>query len=827
MGVVVEATHLQLQTRVALKFLDEAMASEPTAVARFTREARASAQLKSEHICRVSDFGVDHDVPYIVMELLVGTDLARLSKLRTLDVPTAASFISQACIGLAEAHAAQIIHRDLKPGNIFLTRRTDGSPLIKVLDFGVAKTAPSGDEAALTGTSSVVGSPGFMSPEQFRSSRTVDARTDVWSLGIILFKLVTGKLPFNGDGFAEFALSITRDPTPPIANVPPAFAEIVARCLEKDVDRRCQDVTTLANELAIFAGLARSSKVLALSVDPPPPIAADAAAKATILGTSAQPEQRTLPGTMVPTQAPSYLAGELAPGTIVGEYRIERKIGEGGMGVVYGAIHPLIGKKAAIKVIAADLGTDPVVVQRFVQEARSVNQIGHPNIVDVFAFGKLPDGRNYFVMEHLQGESLRARLTRSFIPLPEGIQILDEIVSALEAAHEKNIVHRDLKPDNVFLANVRGSYILVKLLDFGIAKLAPVEGFAKTNTGEMMGTPAYLSPEQARGRNVDHRTDIYALGCMMYEVVTGRIPFIAESPMDVVLMHITAPPRNPSELVPNLPPALAQIIVQTLDKEPDNRPSLAEVRNVFAELVASGMVHLEAGSGATFRSELARGRQGNAESRTPASNPPEPRRPVSSTDAPTKIAFNPALEAVPPAIPAIAPKPRSRFGLALVIILVGLLVPTSFIVYGIVNKGGTTDAPHDASVVVVARDAASAPDAATAVVGATPTDAASVVTPPVARTVHIRVNVPVSRILIDGAEVIAPNGVATVALADGAHNIEVSAPGRIPFKTELQVSSMTTAIEVKLERSKRQVPAGSKQGSGSGQTNGDYTIDPF
>src|SRR4051812_1865560 len=178
MGTVVEATHTHLGTHVALKFLAAEMALEQTAIARFNREARASAQLHSEHICHVTDFGLEGETPYIVMELLVGTDLARLSKARALDVNTAALYIKQACTGLAEAHAAGIVHRDLKPGNLFLTRRSDGSPLIKVLDFGVAKAPEGENDVRLTGTSNVVGSPGFMSPEQFRSSKSVDARTD-------------------------------------------------------------------------------------------------------------------------------------------------------------------------------------------------------------------------------------------------------------------------------------------------------------------------------------------------------------------------------------------------------------------------------------------------------------------------------------------------------------------------------------------------------------------------------------------------------------------------------------------------------------------------
>ena len=258
MGLVVEATHLGLGNRVALKFLAEDMASDATALARFRREAQAAAHLKSEHVCRVFDVGVAGKSPFIVMELLHGTDLARLSKVRALDVPTAALYIRQACVGLAEAHAAQIVHRDLKPGNLFLTRRADGSPLIKVLDFGVAK-APTDADVKLTGTSNVVGSPGFMSPEQFRSSKTVDGRSDVWSLGVILYKLVSGRLPFKADGFAEFALAITRDAMPPLPEVPKPFEEIIARCLEKDASRRYPDVLALAEALAPFAALAHNA----------------------------------------------------------------------------------------------------------------------------------------------------------------------------------------------------------------------------------------------------------------------------------------------------------------------------------------------------------------------------------------------------------------------------------------------------------------------------------------------------------------------------------------------------------------------------------------
>ncbi|HEX8951231.1 MAG TPA: serine/threonine-protein kinase, partial [Polyangia bacterium] len=237
------------------------------------------------------------------------------------------------------------------------------------------------------------------------------------------------------------------------------------------------------------------------------------------------------------------MACKLEPGTIVGEYRIEEKIGEGGMATIYGATHPLLGKQAAIKVMSPALSADAAAVARFALEARAVSRIGHPNIVDVFGFGRLPDGRSYFVMERLHGETLYDRLWKQQgpLPLPEVLDILAQICDGLEAAHEKGIIHRDLKPDNVFLCATRGRPERVKLLDFGVAKLRHHEPSPRcTAAGCIVGTPEYISPEQARGRNVDGRTDLYALGVIAYEMVLGRRPFISDNPADAIQMNLCA-----------------------------------------------------------------------------------------------------------------------------------------------------------------------------------------------------------------------------------------------------------------------------------------------
>jgi serine/threonine-protein kinase len=295
----------------------------------------------------------------------------------------------------------------------------------------------------------------------------------------------------------------------------------------------------------------------------------------------------------------------LAPGMRIGEFQIAGKIAKGGMGTVYAAIHPVIAKKAAIKVLSRELCRDPEATERFVREARAANRIGHPNIVDVFAFGTLPDGRSYMAMEWLKGRSLAERLTDGPMPVAEAAAVLDQIADALEAVHEQNIIHRDLKPDNIFLVPVRGGRTLVKLLDFGVAKLKePDASASETLPGMIMGTPGYISPEQARGRDVDVRSDVYALGCVAYEMLTCRLPFELETAAEMISAHLTQEPPPPSAFRSELPPVVDSVVLRLLAKRADDRPTLPELRAVLAQLVeparASSVLPPELESSAPF-----------------------------------------------------------------------------------------------------------------------------------------------------------------------------------------------------------------------------------
>jgi serine/threonine-protein kinase len=301
----------------------------------------------------------------------------------------------------------------------------------------------------------------------------------------------------------------------------------------------------------------------------------------------------------------------LATGNILGDWRIEKQIGQGGMGTVFSAVHQEIGKRAAIKVIRPGRVADDLhAADRFLQEARVVNQIQHPNIVDIFHLGRLDDGAPYLVMELLEGESLGDRLERGRVPALEAIDVLLQVCAALTAAHRSGVVHRDLKPDNIFLVNA-GGMTVVKLVDWGIAKLLepPADAPDVTGAGTMVGTPRYIAPEQARGLEVDERTDVYSLGCIAHELFLESPPFTADNVADLLVAHLKESIALPSEVWPDIPDVLEQLLLSMLDKDAAARPTLAEITDALEETrnqLESGRVGpLARGSGPVIAPTLA------------------------------------------------------------------------------------------------------------------------------------------------------------------------------------------------------------------------------
>ncbi|MCS6915553.1 MAG: serine/threonine-protein kinase [Myxococcales bacterium] len=274
-------------------------------------------------------------------------------------------------------------------------------------------------------------------------------------------------------------------------------------------------------------------------------------------------------------------------GTIIdGRYEVQSRLGEGGMGIVYKARHIHLEKPVAIKILRNK--HDPEAWARFKQEARSASAVNHSNIVSVMDFGVLPDGHAYIVMEFLVGRTLTAAIGRRPMGTLRSLHIAVQIARGLQAVHEAGIIHRDLKPDNVFLQDREGQRDLVKIMDFGVAK---VESSARlTAHGMVMGTAEYISPEQASGRPVDARCDQYALGCILYEMLTGQQVFVAEGAAVLMKMHVYDQPVPPRQRCPeaDIPPQLEAIVMRLLQKNPAERfASMAEVSQVLqAELDA-------------------------------------------------------------------------------------------------------------------------------------------------------------------------------------------------------------------------------------------------
>lgn len=531
MGTVYEAFDAELERTIALKTIRPDLAANAAALRRLKQETLLTRQIAHRNVVRVFDLGVAGNLRFITMEFVDGTDLRSLLEQRGKFPPKEAiALMLQICEGLQAAHAEDVVHRDLKPQNILV----GGDQRARIVDFGLARSF---EHTGITRTGAILGTPHYMSPEQAMGKQS-DARSDIFALGVVFFEVLTAELPFPDESLMESFIARTRDRARSIAavdpNIPPWLARIVMRCLERDPAHRYQNIDQLLDDLKTADGLRSSSRASA--------------------------------------------SGIFTPGMILGSrYLIEAEAGEGGMGKVYRARDLDLDRTIALKIVRPELSSQPQMLSRLKHEISLASQISHKNVLRIHDLGEA-SGLRFVSMAWADGEDLGHLLQRhGLLPEERVIQLAMEICEGLAAAHAQGIVHRDLKPSNVLLDSAGHACIA----DFGLARPIDTQ-HSPSRSGEVHGTPRYMSPEQAEGKLVDARTDIYSLGLILYEMATGKIPFKDDSVFQTLALRIAETPENPKLVNPALSDRLASIILRCLERDPRSR--YASTGDLLADL---------------------------------------------------------------------------------------------------------------------------------------------------------------------------------------------------------------------------------------------------
>ncbi|MFO0633292.1 MAG: serine/threonine-protein kinase [Nannocystaceae bacterium] len=612
---------------------------------RFLDEARLVVRLHHNNLVDVREAGEQDGQPYIVMELCEGRDLAdlwdRCAEIgKAFPVPLSVYIVREALRGLHYAHGfggLSLVHRDISPSNLLI----DWAGAVRVADFGLATSVL---KVTSTMPGLVFGKVGYMAPEQATRAE-LDARADVYGCGVVLWELITGR-PLRDSGMDTNTVARFSAPRPSAFSrrVDPDLDDIIVRALATRPEDRYADAGEFMRALSDWlVGHAPQTDQETLAEFMRTLFPQQQARDHERLGLLLAPLLDAPPG-----QAPStgvfhhgdtasktrdvgagkpWGAGEEIPrGVVIAErYRVEAALGRGGMGTVYLAEHVTVGRKVAVKVLTHEWSAHETVARRFREEARAASAAGHPNIVEVFDAGTLPDGRLYLVMEHLVGRSLYDELqAQRTLPPARAVAIMRDVARGVAAAHDVGIIHRDLKPDNVMLVR-RGDGETVKVLDFGISASAErvAEQQRLTQPGHALGTPEYMAPEQAKGRAPTERVDIYAIVAMLFELLAGQPPFVSENFVEVLARKATEPAPALDAVRPGLPPGLVALVRDCLAIDPAARPR--DARELIARLdhalEGGALVPVGATAGAVARPPQV--------VRMPASPPRPPQPPAS------------------------------------------------------------------------------------------------------------------------------------------------------------------------------------------------------
>ncbi|MEW6368883.1 MAG: serine/threonine-protein kinase [Acidobacteriota bacterium] len=539
MGAVYRARHVYLEEERAIKVVRPDVSEGVNPVDRFIQEARILVRLRHPNLVQLHEFGTLDDGSFImVVELIRGESvLQRINRLERIPADEAIRIVGEAARGLAAAHALGIVHRDVSPDNLLLVTGADGTEATKVIDFGIAKPIAEGGLQHMLSTSVYVGKPQYSSPEQcgmLEPGEVIDQRSDVYSLAATLYHMLTGKLPFYATSIQGYIIKhVNEAPAPPSSHFPPGqipadLDAIILRALAKKRADRHGSMTEFLADLERIAG-DRSSRL-------------------------------TMP------IAKAGGAPVLAPGSLfAGRFLIEKEIGAGGMGRVFKAFDNTLHVPLALKVMHPRVAGDSVALERLKREVILARKVAHRNACRIFDIGR-GDGVDYVTMEYVEGKTLSELIKLQGRMNPsDGIPLIRQVVSALREAHNAGVIHRDLKPHNIMV----GADWHASVMDFGLSLASGLDRL--TQDGMLVGTPSYMAPEQLEGRDFDQRADLYAVGVIMFEVFTGKLPFTASAPVQVMLAHIKTPPPRPTSIVPDLPKELEHIILRLLEKKADDR----------------------------------------------------------------------------------------------------------------------------------------------------------------------------------------------------------------------------------------------------------------
>jgi serine/threonine protein kinase len=604
-GRVYRARDTRLGRIVAIKVLPVPLSQNGESLEKVERRARAISSLDHPNICRLYDVGCQDGLDYLVMEYLEGESLAeRLTKGPLEPVELLRSAV-EICSGLEAAHEHRIFHRDLSTSAVMLT--ASGA---KLLDFGLGHLV-----RGLTRAHAQIVAPfHHYAPEQYLG-KPIDACCNMFSFGIMFYEMATGAFPFPAESMTSFILAVIReDPLPPASlnpRLPGGLDEIIFKCLEKERPRRYQsageilcDLQGIIERLRGRAGEDASAAFPSLATRSKRRTRARAEDWAGLARKSSAPstrgregwEQRMFKALMSVSSKIAKGEKSLAPGeptllrtgAKLGPYQIHSLLGAGGMGEVYRAHDSRISRDVAIKVVRSLALQDSLARERFQREARAVASLNHPHICQLYDVG-YQAGIDYLVMECLKGETLASRLKRGPLGAKEVVLYGIQLADALEQAHQRGVIHRDVKPANIFLLLNQQC----KVLDFGLAKVpAGIPADAQTTTspaamtawGAAIGTAQYMSPEQARGERIDHRSDIFSMGATLYEMATGKLAFGGKTLALVFQAILAEAVPSMRQIVPSLPSQLDAIVSKALQKDRNQRyQSAGELREALRQ----------------------------------------------------------------------------------------------------------------------------------------------------------------------------------------------------------------------------------------------------